>query len=55
MNEAEFNSKLIHKFIQLKQKIESDKMIYGDAFVHFTERGIEVVDPLKVELKIKEK
>ena len=52
LTEKDFIQKYAAHCVKLLGKIETDKMIYGDAFVHFTERGIEVVDPTKVSLKI---
>lgn len=55
ISEKAFNKKFIETFIQIRHQIDKDKMIYGDSFIRFTDRSIEVISPDKVILKIKNK
>lgn len=55
MKEEEFDSKLINSLIKLRNKIEEDKMIYGDAFIHLTDRKMEVIEPSRVIIKYDKK
>ncbi len=55
LTEKQFSSKFVNNFVKLLAKIETDKMIYGDAFIHMTDRKIEIVDPTKVILKCPKK
>ena len=55
ISEKQFNKKFIETIIQIRHRIEKDKKIFGDAFIRFTDRSIEVISPDKVILKIKNK
>ena len=50
LTEEQFNQRYIKAFIDFRLKIESDKLIYGDAFIQLTSRKIEILDPTKVSL-----
>ena len=51
MNEKEFDEKVVNSIIQLRTQMVSDRAICGDAFVEFTDRKIEVLDPKQVIIK----
>jgi len=51
ITEKEFNDKFIRAIIQVRHQMDMDKFIYGDSFIEFTERKIEVITPDKVVLK----
>ena len=50
LTEEQFNKRYVQAFVNLRLKMESDKLIYGNAFSQLTSRKIEVLDPTKVEL-----
>lgn len=49
MNEKLFN-KILKKAFELYLKSEDDVMIYGDSYVEFSDRKIEVLNPDKIHL-----
>ena len=51
ISEKEFEKKFITSVVQIRRTMEMDKMIYGDAFIEFTDRKIEVLGPDKVIIK----
>lgn len=52
ISEKEFEKKFINAIIQIRHQLKEDKMIYGDAFIMYTDRSIKVIQPDKVILKI---
>ena len=55
ISEEQFNKKFVETIFKIKNQIEKDRDIYGDAYVRFTDRSIEVLSPDKVILKISPK
>jgi hypothetical protein len=53
LTKKKYYEKLIKKFIQLQHKSMEDQMIYGESYLLFTERGIEVVNPTEITRKVK--
>ena len=51
ITERQFYKKFVNHYFHLLKIVEKDKFIVGDAFVHFTERGIQIVPPENVILK----
>ena len=51
ISEKDFEKKFISSVVQIRRTMEMDKMIYGDAFIEFTDRKIEVLEPTKVIIK----
>ena len=45
-----FSKKLVEHIFKLLKVKEEDEMLYGDSFVEFTDRKIEVLHPTKVKL-----
>ncbi len=52
LSETEFNKKFMQSIIQIRHQMDVDKMIYGDAYIEFSDRKIEVIQPDKVFLKV---
>lgn len=52
MKEEEFEKKFVRAIIQIRHQMDADKQIYGDSFIEFTDRKIEVIQPDKVMLKL---
>ena len=51
ISEKDFEKKFMASIVQIRRTMEMDKAIYGDAFIEFTDRKIEVVEPTKVIIK----
>ena len=51
MIESEFAKKLVEHIFKLLRQKEEDERIYGNSFVEFTDRKIEVVIPTEMMLK----
>ena len=50
MAKETFSKKFVEHIFKLLKVKEHDEMIYGDAFVEFTDRKIEIIHPTKVKL-----
>jgi len=55
LTEKDLNIGLLERLAQLKAKMEEDQLIYGDAFIHLTDRKIEVLKPTDVTLELDKK
>ena len=51
MTESKFAKKFVRHIFKLLRKKEEDEMIYGDSFVEFTDRKIEIIEPTRVIIK----
>ena len=51
MTESKFAKKFVRHIFKLLKVKEEDEMIYGDSFVEFTDRKIEVIEPTRVRIK----
>ena len=49
------NEELVKKIIEGVQRLlltkKQDEMLYGNAYIEFTDRKIEVIDPTKIQSK----
>ena len=43
-----FSKKLVEHIFKLLKVKDEDEMIYGDSFVEFTDRKIEIINPTKL-------
>ena len=48
MNKKQFIKKLRTCILKLLKRKEQDKWIYGNSFIEFTDRKVEVLEPVKV-------
>lgn len=48
LTEKEFERKFVDSIIQIRITINQDMMIFGDSFIEFTDRKIEVLKPEQV-------
>lgn len=55
ITEKEYYMKFVKHVVHLYNVAKKDEMICGDAYVEFTDRKIEVIDPTKVTLTIDKK
>ncbi len=51
MEEQGFQKKFVGAIVQIMSKMEEDKRIYGNAYIEFTDRKIELITPDKVIIK----
>ena len=53
MEEQGFQKKFVGAIVQIMSKMEEDKRIYGNAYIEFTDRKIELINPDKVLLNLR--
>jgi len=52
MENKELFKKMIKKAGELWEIAENDRKIYGDCYVEFSERGIKIIDPKDLIIKL---
>ncbi len=50
INEKEFIKKFMEVTLKLWNQIQKDNMIFGDGFIEYTDRKMEVILPSKVNI-----